>query len=65
MDSVLHALKVAGFFALMVLWVPLAGFLVTGTWRGAVQALRSWGRVMLWMVVVACLVFLASQVMTR
>lgn len=41
-----YVLKVAGLLGLMLLWVPLAGGLASGSWRGAWRYTKDWGRAM-------------------
>lgn len=43
----------------MLAVVPLAGFLVSGSWRAAWRYTRDWLRVMGWTVAAAAIMFLA------
>lgn len=57
-------LKFAGYLAVLLAVVPLAGLAVTGSWKQALRYTRAWGRVMLWTIVAAAVLYLViSQFM--
>lgn len=51
-------LKFIGYLAIMLAIVPLAGFLVTGSWRSAWRYAKDWGRVMLGTIAMAAVLYL-------
>lgn len=55
-----YVLKVAGLIGLMLLWVPLAGGLSTGSWRGAWRYTKDWLRVIGFIVALAGLFWLVA-----
>jgi hypothetical protein len=57
-DSLIHFLKICGYFAILIAVVPLAGLCLTGTWRGAWAMLKMWGSVMGLTIAAAAVVWL-------
>lgn len=60
----LYFLKFCGYAAVMLAIIPLAGLCVSGSWRGAWQYAKAWGRVMLITFAVAAVIWLVIQPFT-